>query len=219
MILKKVEGRRNPRAWHGSRLTVSGLHGHPSTPNPRPKRRVETPGDPWCVPQPPGPSSPAYGMPPTANRWFLPLSSSEWGQTLPTTSVMFPVRIEPQGHAQGGVKIQGARELNSEKLVWTPEHVPISVSICSNVDGFQTPYCIVDPNTNELVAQMVQYMTTISDKSYELTKTKFAEAFEMLDRVIRSEVPFTQDFDDNDTSVEELLSDSNEWQKQEEPLA
>ena len=59
------KGRRNPRAWHGSRLTVSGLHGHPSTPNPRPKRRVETPGDPWGVPQPPGPSSPAYGTPPT----------------------------------------------------------------------------------------------------------------------------------------------------------
>ena len=107
MILKKVEGRRNPRAWHGSRLTVSGLHGHPSTPNPRPKRRVETPGDPWGVPQPPGPSSPAYGTPPTANRWFLPLSSSQWGQTLPTTSVMFLVRIEPRGHAQGGKKIPG----------------------------------------------------------------------------------------------------------------
>ena len=91
MILKKVEGRRNPRARHDSRLTVSGLLGHPSTP--KPERRVETPGDPWGVPQPPGLSSPAYGTPPMANRWFLPLSSSQWGQTLPTTSVMFPVRI------------------------------------------------------------------------------------------------------------------------------
>ena len=117
MILKKVEGRRNPRAWHGSRLTVSGLHGHPSTPNPRPKRRVETPGDPWGVPQPPGPSSPAYGTPPTAKRWFLPLSSSQWGQTLPTTSAMFPVRIEPRGHAQGGKKIPG-RPSNSKE----PQH-------------------------------------------------------------------------------------------------
>ena len=107
MILKKVKGRRNPRAWQGSRLTVSGLHGHPSTPNPRPKRRVETPGDPWDVPQPPGPSSPAYGTPPTANRWFLPLSSSQWGQTLPTTSVMFPVRIEPRATLKAGRKSRG----------------------------------------------------------------------------------------------------------------
>ena len=112
--------------------------------------------------------------------------------------------------------LTSAQESNSEKLVWIAEHVPISVSICSNVDGFQTPYCTVDPNTNELVTKMVQYMTSISDKSYELAKTKFAEAFETLDRVIRSEVLFTRDLDDNDTSVEELLSDSNEWQKQEE---
>ena len=69
----------------------------------------------------------------------------------------------------------------------------ISVSICSNVDGFQTPFCIVDPNTNDLVAQMVRHMTKISDKSYELAKVKFGEAFKMLDRVIRSELPLTKD--------------------------
>ena len=71
MILKRVEGRRNPRAWCDSRLTVTGLHGHPSTPKPRPKRRVETPGDPWGALQPPGSSSPAYGTPSTANRGHL----------------------------------------------------------------------------------------------------------------------------------------------------
>ena len=139
MILKKVEGRRNPRAWHGSRLTVSGLHSHPSTPNPRPKRRVGTPGDPWGVPQPPGPSSPAYGTPPTANRWFLPLSSSQWGQTLPTTSVMFPVRIEPRGHAQGGKKIPGIWKTGNIPKSWkeaTVDHTdptyyrPIALTSC-----------------------------------------------------------------------------------------
>ena len=126
MILKKVEGRRNPRAWHGSRLTVSGLHGHPSTPNPRPKRRVETLGDPWGVPQPPGPSSPAYGTPPTANRWFLQLSSSQWGQTLPTTSVMFPVSIEPRCHAQGGKKIPGIKILGGLKPVLRDPNLALS---------------------------------------------------------------------------------------------
>ena len=35
------------------------------------KRRVETGEDLWPVPQPPGSSSPAYGYPPTANRWHL----------------------------------------------------------------------------------------------------------------------------------------------------
>ena len=86
---------------------MSGLHGHPSTPNPRPKKRVETPGDPWGVPQPPGPSSPAYGTPPTANRWFLPLSSSQSGQTLLTMSVMFRVRIEPGATLKARRKSRG----------------------------------------------------------------------------------------------------------------
>ena len=34
-----------------SRLTVPGPHSHPSTPKSRPKRCVETPGDPWDVSQ------------------------------------------------------------------------------------------------------------------------------------------------------------------------
>ena len=42
MILKKVEGRHNPRALRDSRLTMSGLYGHTSTPN-------STPGDSWGV--------------------------------------------------------------------------------------------------------------------------------------------------------------------------
>ena len=118
MILKKVEGRRNPRAWRGSLLTVSGLHGLPSTPNLRPKRRVETPGDPWGVPQPLGPSSSAYGTPPTANRWLLPLSSSQWGQTLPTMPVLFSMTIETRGHAQGGMKIPGNNLRSSWLVIW-----------------------------------------------------------------------------------------------------
>ena len=109
-----------------------------------------------------------------------------------------------------------AQESKSDKLTWTAEHVPISVSICSNIEGFKTPHCIIEPNTNELVAQMVQYMSQISDKSYELAKAKFSEAFAQLDRVIWSEFPLTKDPDDDESFLEELVADSNEWQKQEE---
>ena len=57
-----------------SRLTVPGPHSHPSTPNSRPKRCVETPVDPWDASQPPGSFHPAYGMPPKTNRWYLHLA-------------------------------------------------------------------------------------------------------------------------------------------------
>ena len=57
-----------------SRLTVPGLHSHPSTPKLRQKRCVQTSGDPWDTSQPPGSSLPVYGTTPTANRWYLHLA-------------------------------------------------------------------------------------------------------------------------------------------------
>ena len=78
----KEERAKDPGADTTSRLTVPGPHSHPSTPKSRPKRCVETPGDPWDASQPPGSFHPAYGMPPTANRWLPPLSSSQREQSL-----------------------------------------------------------------------------------------------------------------------------------------
>ena len=119
----------------------------------------------------------------------------EYGIVVPAEERIFPWFLVFDFEAM----LISTQEPKSEKLVWTAEHVPISVSICSNVDGFQTPYCLVDPNTNDLVAQMVQYMLKISAKSYELAKVKFAEAFTKLDRVILSEVPLTKDPDDDES--------------------
>ena len=42
----KEEKAKDPGADTTSRLTVPGPHSHPSTPKSRPKRCVETPGDP-----------------------------------------------------------------------------------------------------------------------------------------------------------------------------
>ena len=39
-----------------------------------------------------------------------------------------------------------AEELNSQNLTWTTQHVPISVSVCSNVERFKIPHCIVEPH-------------------------------------------------------------------------
>ena len=112
--------------------------------------------------------------------------------------------------------LSSMQDQTSEKLTWTAEHILISVSICSNVEGFKSPDCIVDPDTNSLFASMVQYMTNITNKSYDLAKEKFCETYEMLDRVIQSELPLTKDSNDDESFLEELISNSMEWQKQEE---
>lgn len=70
------------------------------------------------------------------------------------------------------------------KLKWTSQHTPISVSVCSNVEGFTTPHCIVDPNDDNLVQEMVTYMTEISKAGEQLAKHKFRRVFKELDAMI-----------------------------------
>ena len=89
-----------PELGTTSRLTVPGPHRHPSTPKLRPKRCVETSGDPWDISQPPGSSLPVYGTPPTANGWYLHLALPSGNNHC--RSVTFPMRIEPRGHDKAG---------------------------------------------------------------------------------------------------------------------
>lgn len=63
---------------------------------------------------------------------------------------------------------------STEKLMWTHKHHPISVAICSNVEGFDVPHCIVNADLDELVPQMVQYMEQI----VETVRTKKIELYE-----------------------------------------
>lgn len=51
--------------------------------------------------------------------------------------------------------------------------IPASVSICSNVSGYNALRCIIsngDPSA--LIAQMYEYMQLVSNKSYELMQQK-----------------------------------------------
>ena len=57
-------------------------------------------------------------------------------------------------------------ESGGHKLQWTFDHIPLSVSICSNVSGYQDPVCFVsqgDPKA--MVGDMVQYLIEISQRS------------------------------------------------------
>lgn len=71
---------------------------------------------------------------------------------------------------------------------YTENHVPISVSICSNVDGYSEPCCIIEPDINVLVKKMIECMTTIASRAAEIANAKFAYVFEALDGLV---------FDDN----------------------
>uniref|UniRef100_A0A8W8JJ99 Uncharacterized protein n=1 Tax=Magallana gigas TaxID=29159 RepID=A0A8W8JJ99_MAGGI len=61
--------------------------------------------------------------------------------------------------------LHNVQDQSSEKVEWTHEHMPISVSICSNVPGFEEPHCLVNDNGDELVREMVGYMKDIAEKT------------------------------------------------------
>ena len=76
-----------------------------------------------------------------------------------------------------------AQELkNTEKLTWQSTHVPLSVSVWSNVPGYQAPKCFVSEGDSDLLLEeFVQYLTTISTKSSSLLRQRYAEVFEALE--------------------------------------
>ena len=72
-------------------------------------------------------------------------------------------------------------EDTGEKTHYTQEHCPISVSVCSNVPGYEKPHCIVNPNAEQLVKSMMDYLTEIQLKSREIVQAKFQYVIEQLD--------------------------------------
>ena len=75
-----------------------------------------------------------------------------------------------------------AEELKStEKLNWQSGHVPLSVSVCSNVPGYQAPKCFVsEGEPNRMIEEFVKYLTKISTESSSLLREQYAAVFEAL---------------------------------------
>ena len=49
----------------------------------------------------------------------------------------------------------------SDKLKWEARHVLVSVSVCSNVEGFREPRCFIQDDLKKLLKDMLSYMTEI----------------------------------------------------------
>lgn len=71
-----------------------------------------------------------------------------------------------------------------DKTTTTSVHSPVSTAICANLDPFREPHCIINPNPDELVAEMVSYLFKIQEKAETLTRKKFARVFSALDELM-----------------------------------
>ena len=61
------------------------------------------------------------------------------------------------------------KKCSTDKLNCQSSHVPLTVSICSNVPGYQAPKCFVsNGGPNEFISEFIQYLTKIRLKSSSL---------------------------------------------------
>ena len=72
----------------------------------------------------------------------------------------------------------------SEKLTLISQHHPISVSIASNVENFQTPECFVVTEPDQLIEQMMTYISEISLYNKEIMMEKYYEVYFQLNELI-----------------------------------
>ena len=60
---------------------------------------------------------------------------------------------------------------DSDRVQWIARHVPLSVSLASNVPGYETPRCYVtEGDSDKLVADMMAGLVATSDAAYDLLK-------------------------------------------------
>ena len=98
---------------------------------------------------------------------------------------------------------------SSEKLIWETKHVPLIVSICSNVPGYQEPQCFVtDGNSEELVNKMVDYMHQIQQMAQTYLHEEHSDYFNALCELLQEKQQLEvstneEDIDMTDETAEE----------------
>ena len=75
---------------------------------------------------------------------------------------------------------------NTEKLTWNSKHIPLSVSVCSNIPDYDQPKCFAsDGDSKQLVKEMLDYLVKISEESCHLMKQEFNFLFEAIDQKLQ----------------------------------
>ena len=82
---------------------------------------------------------------------------------------------------------------NSDKLQWSARHVPLSVSLASNVPGYEPAQCYVtDGDSDKLVADMMDHLTAISDAAFESLKPSYESVLDKL-KMLKEEWDSTEE--------------------------
>lgn len=64
---------------------------------------------------------------------------------------------------------------------WLEEHLPVSVSVSSNVPGYTEPKCFICPDLNQLVSKKLEYLYEIQMQLPSLPNSNFPETSKQLE--------------------------------------
>ena len=80
------------------------------------------------------------------------------------------------------------------RTTYTAKHIPLSVSICSNVPSYQKPTCFISKGSPQhLVDRMIDYLENISDDAYHLMREEFQDVFDQLQEIEKEEEEKTEE--------------------------
>ncbi|MCG8032144.1 MAG: hypothetical protein JAZ03_08205 [Candidatus Thiodiazotropha taylori] len=88
------------------------------------------------------------------------------------------------------------------KLQYQRKHIPVSVSVSSNVPEFHKPKCFVNLNPDHLIKDMLEYMIKIHEAAHKLANERWADELGAINFEIDS---LKQKQQEDDTSPEELM--------------
>ena len=95
--------------------------------------------------------------------------------------------------------------VNRDKLQWSARHVPLSVSVASNVPGHEDAQCyITNGDSDKLVADMMSHLHAVSDAAFESLKPSYESVLDKL-KMLKEE----WDSAEEECGLEEAESEAN----------
>ena len=94
---------------------------------------------------------------------------------------------------------------NSKQLQWISKHIPVSVSIASNIPQHEDPVCIVETSPNLLVTKMMKQLQGISRNYYQIMKERYNYVYHELEALKEQ---YCHESDESESEFEESVSDS-----------
>ena len=103
---------------------------------------------------------------------------------------------------------------DTNTLQWSARHVPLSVSMASNVPGYEPAQCYVtDGDSDKLVADMMSHLHAVSDAAFESLKPSYESVLDKL-KMLKEE----WDSAEEECGLEEAESEANADESQTNPF-